>query len=138
MTGGNHVDANRQSCEVGCSRCGGSSVRRRRGPPPQRRRLGIDVADLSRLREMGALRQEGTMRGAGAQLRRVVAMLTPGLHSRMLPWSPRFELAATPAMVYADRTCVGSMQAAANHSYGASSDGDGRNGVVGRKPGSMR
>eukprot|EP00966_Prymnesium_polylepis_P127819 2955595-Prymnesium_polylepis.1 len=65
---------------------------------------GIDVSDLDKLHEMSAMKQEGALlRDEVGQLRRVVAMLTPGLHSQELPWSPRLEPASSPAVVYADR-----------------------------------
>jgi hypothetical protein len=35
------------------------------------------------------------------QLRRLLSMLTPGLHGQSLPWSPRLSAAGTPAVVHA-------------------------------------
>ena len=35
------------------------------------------------------------------QLRRLLSMLTPGLHGQNLPWSPRLSAAGTPAVVHA-------------------------------------
>ena len=41
-------------------------------------------------------------------LRRVVAMMTPGLHSQRLPWSPKLEASSDPAVVHAVRVAQSS------------------------------
>lgn len=62
---------------------------------------GFNPEDISAVPELLALRNEvERLRRENAQLRRSLAVVTPGFHGEQLPWSPRLQASASAAITY--------------------------------------